>query len=424
MISGKLASVCLLLLAGGCQMARRIADNLAGDDFYYWLALTVCGLALYRVLGIVDRLRSLRESWPVVVLFPLATAWRAFGPKRLEGVEWRELVLLGALWFGVAVIALVVRIAVTAGALARRSPRRNARQAEPSRPVARTTQSSPIAESPRPPMDAAVPSAGQQESTGGRIARPGVVESPTPALADAVTLLRDQKIGAGREILTRLCKENPNDLDCLVLAALEHIRPPENRKKSWDYLKRAEAVQAGSGDVASLWVLATYANRDYKALWERYHGIAALPVRSGLGYFLSLWCDLCASDLLCQCMFRPTGSEIDGMLANSALVGAAQLMLRQHDRARQTFANGRRQAAQFPDRFEETFHVSLPEQDRESLASLMGIYCTIGQALALYDLGQIDGCQAIIRELVEQDRAAEGLRTRLVGFLSETERWL
>jgi hypothetical protein len=417
--------ILILLLSGsGCQRAHRSADIVAGNDIFYWLALTACGLAMYRVLRIIGgRGKTSSKSWSVTILFALAMAWRAFGSARPDGKEWLELAILGALWLGIPLATVLVRKILSAVSKMRSSRPAEKPKAAQTRSDSPPRQPAPAAKPPKIPAAEPAPLADASQVSNVIPFRPATIPKASSAMSTAIRFLRNQKIGAGRELLVDLCKDKPQDMDNLVLAALEFIRPPEDRKKSWDYLKQADKTSPGSGDAAALWVLATYSNGDYKALWERYRRIGELPVRSSFGYFFSLWSSLCASDLLFQCSFRPEGSAIDKVFTNSALIGAAQLMLRQHDRARETFSRGRQQAPQFPGRFEESFKVELNQQDRENLASLLKIYCTIGQGLVLYDTGQVDGCRAIIRELTDEGQAGEGLQSRLTGFLAETEKW-
>ncbi len=465
-----------LIGVSGCQTLKRTANDVLEHDLFYWLILTAVGLLLYRLLG----LKALRKRWAIPVLYSLATAWRAFGGHQVKGKEWIELVVLAGSWLGAAIVGSFLQAFVSAivgkrpeqsddveepavqDAVEESEPEPVTEPAKPKRPAPKKTphakktprakpkppppkkprraklkpsppkkppSAKPARSQPKVPSDATLQKRLKDWCSEDRKidvppARSHAKHEPWGTLDDAVALLGAKQIKPARELLRRLCKADPRDFDCLVLAAFDLARPPEDRKNSLKYVQQADSVHADSSEYSSLFVLGTIGSRDYETLWGYYRRVGESPIRSRFGNFLAMLSNLCASDLLFQRTFRHVGTdEMTTMFANSSLVGVAQLLIRQHVRAFKTFTKGKERAKLFPEAFESNFEIALSDKQHTELAALMRAYCRIGQGLTLYDAGLIGPGRAVIGGVAKQGRLSPGLQASVDGFLAETECW-
>jgi hypothetical protein len=110
-------------------------------------------------------------------------------------------------------------------------------------------------------------------------------------------------------------------------------------------------------------------------------------VASDHGAFIVLLAWLAWSDVSLQThILYPLGRTAEFGLAVTPLKGHAQLMLRRHEEAWETFSRGGANPAQTVDIYRKELGVS-PDADTErQLTRMIQEYCLTGKALVLYDL--------------------------------------
>lgn len=222
-------------------------------------------------------------------------------------------------------------------------------------------------------------------------------DKPTGMVNDAWRLLRSGDIESGRELLRRICKHEPRNLDAHTLAVYDYMRPPENRSEGVKYLRAVASLAPGSCEIESLYACASAIKQEIdsqKFAYDSYLRAREQPPHSIHGSALQLLAELFVSDLSIQIIWRPEGSNIDTIFVNNAIKGAAQLLLRRED-ALATFRRGYDNASTSAEKYEEFFGFSLAPADRRATAELLQRYCLIGQGLVLRDVGRVQEAKEI-----------------------------
>lgn len=218
--------------------------------------------------------------------------------------------------------------------------------------------------------------------------------APEESIRTALRLLQANEIRRGRKALLRLCKSEPRSFEARILAAFEFLRPREDKRESWRHLEVAQTLAPNSCEVQCLWIISTQA-QNYEQAWDNYSTAQEAAPLIVLGSALLLLARLCISDLLLQVMLRPEGSPLDRKMIICLNKGAAQLTLRRHDEALQTFRRGYREAAKTLQMYEDQFHDRFSTDLRDRAIAWIEAQCLVGQALTLWDTGRVQAAEAM-----------------------------
>lgn len=219
---------------------------------------------------------------------------------------------------------------------------------------------------------------------GGAFGRMFGGDKPWGTTEDAVKFLRGGKIEEGRELLRRLCKHTSDPIPKAVLA-WELQRPPEDNRLSLSYLMQ---LSLSSCEFFSIKAIKLLTDGNYELGGEDFLNANEVRPASAYGCAMFLISYLSFSDLWFQTrLLMPRNRAIEGRIVTSPLKGSAQMMLRQHEAAWQTFLWGWIQSEEHAHAYAETLKVEMTTEEEKLIEGTMSKMCMIGMGLILWDLG-------------------------------------
>ncbi len=223
-------------------------------------------------------------------------------------------------------------------------------------------------------------------------------DKPWGTVDDAFRLLQEKKIDDGRELLRRLIKHAPDDLEALALGVFELQRPPEEKEEG--YRRIMELTRKAPADANALWVVGTFTSPgdETSRRWGEILDQATVTTHGAAFRVLSF---VCMSDSQFQLRCRP-GFALTSMYATNLVRGAAKFLLRDHAGALECFEAGEREADRVPAFYEEKLQVRLLPEDREEIARVARILSRMGTAVTERDRGRIAQAKAGFRALAEE----------------------
>jgi ribosomal protein S27AE len=209
-------------------------------------------------------------------------------------------------------------------------------------------------------------------------------EKPWGTTEDAVNLLQGGNIEPGRELLRRLCKHT-SDLTPIAALAFELRRPPEDNHQSLAYLKLLLDL---SCEVLSIKAIGVLSALNYKLGGEFFLKADQIRPLSVHGCAMFLDAFLYASDLYFQTrLLMPRERTFTNIVVAAPLKGAAQLQLRQHEAAWQTFNRGWVFAEERAENYAKALEVKMSAEEAKFIRGTMSDMCVAGMGLVLWDLG-------------------------------------
>lgn len=369
------------------QLVKMIDESPAA----YWLITTALGLVLYCLVG----LRQFWRHWPVTVLFVVATAVLAFRVFGGPSTEWQEAVWYSAVWLTGGLAYLL------------------AGQGERSRSNAQSSSGDGQTLPPRPAIAVAAHEARnitampptEPEATASESTIPMEVDERTPPpegsagftkdpLRPAMQLIWAGRVAEGRSLLWNGVLSSTATRETLAWLAWDCLRPPEDRDRSGKALQELERLAPGCAEAASIRVANAFSHRNYEELSDAYVRLICQQPAGRFGNQMAIAAWLCASDLRLQSRYRQTPPET--LLVSSVVKGMAQLLIRQHAAARQTFEAGSDHATQFPAVLSKMVGRDLTEADRTSVIAQIRLECSLGLALVEADRGQFGPAHGIL----------------------------
>lgn len=229
--------------------------------------------------------------------------------------------------------------------------------------------------------------------------KPGLFSSDRPwgSLEEAVALLASGKVAEGRELLRRLAKHTADPAVKAVFAR-ELFRPPEDGKLSWTYLTQ---LLLESSEFNAIRARRALSGGDYDLGSEFFLKANGVRPASVYGCVLLSEAWLYSSDLYFQTrLLLPRKRKMESVIVTSALKGAAQLSLRRHEEAWNTFKLGWVQADEKAKAYGERLEVEMTADERRLIVETMSLMGATGMGLVLFDLGLRRAAAEIFAALV------------------------
>lgn len=226
-------------------------------------------------------------------------------------------------------------------------------------------------------------------------------DKPWGTARDAFALIQQQKIEDGRELLRRLVKHEPANIEAATLRVYEITRPPELRAEAVRILEAMEKLAPGANELDSLFVTGTWTNPSQQTI-ERYARLDKSEPRSLFGHAYRVTAALCMSDLHWKLDLKP-GFEIESMTVTGLIKATAGLQLRQHSAALDGFRNGAEKADETPDLYEKHLHIRILPEEREAMKGTYRHLCRIGAALTLWEMGRNDESRREFSQLAHDE---------------------
>jgi hypothetical protein len=232
-------------------------------------------------------------------------------------------------------------------------------------------------------------------------------DKPDGSTRDAWDRLRRGDVEGGRELLRRLCKHEPMNLDAHLLSAFELMRPPNQGPEAKRIIQAAYAIEKVGSHFQSLISIASFSALDPKTAFDCYMRAIKEPTRNSHAASFLLLARLCSSDLVFRVGFAPAGAKevaADSVRLNPLNTGSAAFVLRRYDEALKQFRGGGSDPAQTTAKYCELGKLS-PEQ-REVVVGTVRRLSPVGEALVLRDQGKAAEAKAIWERL-EQDLSGD-----------------
>lgn len=207
---------------------------------------------------------------------------------------------------------------------------------------------------------------------------------PSGTVEDAWRLLQAGSVDEARAMLLGICRREPRNARAHVMAAFDLMRPPEDRSRGHKLL---QAIDPGGdrGDVQSLFVLAGIFNQTADGLEVAIDSLERArqrPPSEPHGAALLLLASVAMSDIRIQQFCRRSGEAITSAMAQPALRGAAQHMLRER-RALETFQGGLDAPSDTVAGYEKFFGRPLTAGQKKYVVDQLTADCLIGRGLVL-----------------------------------------
>lgn len=211
---------------------------------------------------------------------------------------------------------------------------------------------------------------------------------------EAWVLLQAGKIEAGRDMLLRVCGREPDAFDAHALGLLEFYREPRRAETVADFMKKLTAIAPDSCECYSFIVIITVVSNNFDHAVDAFTQAMKGRPRSPHGAALVLLSALCLSDAVIRSLCWPAGSSA---IAISPLQGALSLIMRQGNPLTY-FQFGFKDAANQTAAYEKHLGALTPEL-QAVVTRLLQQFCLIGQGLAFRDVGRMQDCRSVFKQV-------------------------